>query len=111
MIEMKTKTINILMLIFGALMSATGQFLFKYAFSFSSYTLYLYLLVGVFFYILSTGIYFYVLSRTHLTWAYSIGGLSYVFAFIFANFIEQIPILRWIGLAIITVGVFLIGMS
>ncbi len=99
------------MLIFGALMSAIGQFLFKYAFSFSSYTLYLYLFIGVLFYLLSTSIYFYVLSRTHLTWAYGIGGLSYVFAFILANFIEQIPILRWVGLAVITIGVFLIGMS
>lgn len=106
-----SKKIPILMLIISAMLSASGQFLFKYAFSFGNYTFAAYLLLGLFVYVLSTGIYFYVLSRMHLTWAYGMGALSYVFAFILANFIEQIPFIRWIGLLVITIGVFLISMS
>ena len=55
--------------------------------------------------------YFYVLSRAHLTWVYGIGGLAYIFAVILANFIETVPLLRWVGVIVITIGVALIGFS
>lgn len=63
-------------------------------------------------YIISALVYFYVISRAHLSWAYGMGGLSYIFAVIMAAiFVENVPLLRWIGVVVITGGVFLVAIS
>ncbi len=102
---------NLLLLWGSALLAAVGQLLFKY--SFTSSFVAGWLALGVVAYGMSTVAYFYVLSRVHLSWAYGIGGLSYIFATVFAYFIliEDIPLLRWVGVIVITIGVILIGTS
>ncbi len=71
------------------------------------------LAVGIVSYLFSTVIYFYVLSRVHLSFAYSMGGLSYIFAVILAALFlnESVPFLRWVGVLTIAFGVVLIGLS
>jgi uncharacterized membrane protein len=107
------KVKNLSMLSGSTALGAVGQLLFKYALPTNSGVLPLWLLSGFVAYGISTLIYFYVLSRVHLSWAYGIGGLSYILATIFAYFIllEQIPPLRWIGVVIITIGVLFIAIS
>ncbi|MCL4381947.1 hypothetical protein M1614_03145 [Candidatus Marsarchaeota archaeon] len=102
------KTRSIAIIICSTLLGAVGQFFFKYSFISEFF---LFISLGLIAYIASTVLYFYVLSRTHLSWAYSMGGLSYIFAVILANFIEEIPFLRWIGVIVIAAGIFLIGIS
>lgn len=105
----ESKRKNILMLLCSTSLGAVGQFLFKLSVLNSiSYTL---LVLGVAAYFVSTIVYFFVLSRVHLSWAYGIGGLSYIFAVVLASFIEAVPLLRWVGVVVITAGVFLIGLS
>ncbi len=104
------KSTNLLMLLGSTSLGAIGQFLFKLS-VIGSGTTYWLLGLGVLSYVISTLIYFYVLSRVHLSWAYGIGGLSYIFAVMLANFIETVPFVRWIGVVVITAGVFLIGTS
>ena len=106
------KSRNLGFLAVSTLLGALGQLFFKYSFIdkplFSEW-----LFVGLAAYGLSTMVYFYVLSRVHLSWAYGIGGLSYIFATIFAYFflMESIPPLRWLGVVVITIGVAFIGLS
>lgn len=109
---MSEKSNNILMLVFSTLLGAIGQFFFKYAFM-NSATFVELLAVGIFAYLVSTVIYFYVLSRVHLSFAYSMGGLSYIFAVIMAALFlnESVPLLRWVGVITIAIGVVLIGLS
>lgn len=106
------KTKYVAMLLVSTLLAAIAQLSFKYAFNTPS-SLVIFLIIGLIGYGLSTLVYFMVLSRTHLSWVYGVGGLSYVFATIFAATILQEPImpLRWIGVLVIFVGVLLIGLS
>ncbi len=99
----------------STLLGATGQFLFKLGvsdLSSISGTAY-YLALGIMAYGLSTILYFYILSRVHLSWAYSMGGISYILASIFAMLFlgENIVPLRWVGIAVIAIGVALVGLS
>ncbi len=108
--ESKIKNLSVLLV--STFLGAAGQFMFKYSFlGVGLAHLVIYLAFGLLLYGLSTVFYFYVLSRAHLTWVYGVGGLSYIFAVILANFIEAVPPLRWIGVIVITVGVALIGFS
>ncbi len=106
----RRKAENITMLIGSTFLGAVGQLLFKYALS--VHILYI-IGAGVFAYFVSTLIYFYVLTRANLSWAYSVGGLSYIFAVILAAALlaENVPIIRWVGVIIITVGVVFVGSS
>ena len=106
---MDSKTKYLIMLFFSTLLSSFGQYFFK--FSFISPIFLLFLFVGIVLYAASTIFYLVVLSRAHLSWTYGIGGLSYVFATVFAAtlLMENIPLLRWIGVLVIFVGVVLIG--
>jgi drug/metabolite transporter (DMT)-like permease len=108
---MEEKSNNILMLVFSTLLGAAGQFFFKYAFGKPTFAVFLG--TGIAAYLLSTVIYFYVLSRVHLSFAYSMGGLSYIFAVILAALFlkETVPLLRWVGVITIAIGVVLIGLS
>jgi drug/metabolite transporter (DMT)-like permease len=100
------------MLVFSTLLGAIGQFFFKYAFLNSALFAEL-LAAGIAAYLVSTLIYFYVLSRVHLSFAYSMGGLSYIFAVVLAVLFlnESVPLLRWAGVITIALGVVLIGLS
>lgn len=98
----------------STLLGATGQLLFKFSFQFGfSSTFAFYMGLGLFAYVASTVFYFYVLSRMHLSWTYSISGISYVIAVVLAAALlqEYIPPIRWVGVLIVTAGIFLIGVS
>ena len=109
---MGEKARNLAMLFVSTMLGAVGQFFFKYSFIDTGSFVVL-LMIGLLSYAISTVVYFYVLSRVHLSWAYSLGGISYVFAVLLAHFIliEDIPLLRWVGVIVITIGVVLIGAS
>ena len=109
---MGEKARNLAMLFVSTMLGAVGQFFFKYSFMDAGSFVVL-LMIGLLSYAISTIVYFYVLSRVHLSWAYSLGGISYVFAVLLAHFIllENIPTLRWAGVIVITIGVVLIGAS
>ena len=110
---MNNKKIFILLLIVSTVLGAVGQLLFKLVLQSSGAFLALYLIIGIVAYGFSTVVYLYVLGRTHLSWTYGLGGLSYIFASIFALvFInEPITLLRWIGILTIAGGTALIGTS
>lgn len=109
---MREKSANVLLLVSSTLLGAVGQFLFRSAFL-SSSTFGVLLALGIVAYFVSTAIYLYVLSRVHLSFAYGMGGLSYVFAVLLAALLlgENVSPLRWTGIAAIAVGVALIGSS
>ncbi len=106
------KGVNMLLLVVSTFLGAVGQFFFKDTFVVSGFAI-MPFLIGLAAYLLSSGVYFYVLSRTHLSWSYSLGGLSYIFTVLFAAVFlgENVPILRWVGVFVITFGVLLIGSS
>ena len=108
-----SKSTYVALLLASTLLGAFGQILFKDGIVSALATLLLYVSIGVVFYLVSTVIYFYVISRTHLSWAYGFTGLSYIFAsaiaFLFLG--EHVPILRWAGILVITIGTVLIGSS
>ena len=110
----QNKALFVSILIVSTFLGALGQLLFKVGVNSQTTMLLLaFVIAGLVVYIISTVLYLYTLSRTHLSWAYSFGGLSYIFTSILAYFIlgEEIPPLRWIGVLVIVVGVALIGMS
>ena len=105
------KAVLFAMVACAACLGAVGQLLFKYG-VLGGISL-VYLIPGVAVYAISTGIYFIVLSRSHLSWAYGLNGISYVVTvFLALAFLhESIPLLRWAGVAVIAVGAALIGFS
>lgn len=106
---MSIKSRNLILLIASTLLGAVAQLLFKISLNDRVFLL---LFGGVVVYLLSSLIYLYVISRSHLSWAYGIGGLSYIFAVgLAAIFIEGVPPVRWVGVGVITVGVLLIALS
>jgi drug/metabolite transporter (DMT)-like permease len=109
----KSKKIYAGILLVSTLLGAFGQILFKLGVMSSIFQLLVYIVIGIVCYAVSTALYLYVLSGTHLSWAYSFTGLSYIFAsliaFLFLN--EQIPALRWLGILVIAIGTALIGVS
>ncbi|HEV2754722.1 MAG TPA: EamA family transporter [Actinomycetota bacterium] len=54
-----------------------------------------------------------VLSRVPLSVAYPFVGISYIFVVGFARFVlhEHVPALRWIGVAVVALGIAVIGLS
>lgn len=69
--------------------------------------------VGLALFGISAGFYLIVLSRVPLSIAYPVVGFSYVLIVGLSRFVlaEHVPPLRWIGVAVIAVGVALIGLS
>lgn len=106
-----TKPVLFAMVAFGACLGAVGQLLFKYGLI--GHISIPYLLAGLAAYAAATAIYFVVISKTHLSWAYGVNGISYIvtvfLALVFLN--EAIPTLRWIGVVVIAIGAALIGFS
>lgn len=104
---------NYIALLFAStFLSALGQLLFKYGFNTPS-EIVTWIAAGFIAYAISTIVYFVVLSRVSLSWAYGIGGFSYIFATLFASYVllENVPLLRWVGVGVIFIGVILIGIS
>jgi drug/metabolite transporter (DMT)-like permease len=67
--------------------------------------------VGLFLFGLSAIVWLAVLSRTSLSFAYPFAALTYVLILVFDQFVldENVPALRWGGVAFIAVGIFLIS--
>lgn len=67
--------------------------------------------IGLSFYVLSAALYMVALSRVDLSVAYPFAGLSYLvitlIAWLFLK--EDIPSMRWLGVAVITTGVFIVS--
>jgi drug/metabolite transporter (DMT)-like permease len=72
-----------------------------------------YVLVGSFLYFLSVFFLIYALTKVDLSFAFPFLALSYVLITIaaFAFLGERISLLRWIGVAVICIGVFLVSKS
>jgi drug/metabolite transporter (DMT)-like permease len=68
-------------------------------------------LVGLFCYVISAAIWLVVLSAVELSFAYPFIGLTYVLILIVSKFVlkEDINPIRWVGAAIITIGVVVIS--
>ncbi len=102
--------------VLAAILGALGQLMFKYSLNIFNVKIdfgFVVLLFGIILYGLSTLAYFYVLSKMHLSWAYSIGGTSYIITVIFSKFIllENVPYLRWLGVFVILSGIIIVGWS
>jgi drug/metabolite transporter (DMT)-like permease len=69
--------------------------------------------LGLFLFGVSAAFYLIVLSRIPLSVAYPLGGLQYLMVVGISRWIlhEQVPGLRWLGVAIVTLGIVLIGLS
>ena len=54
-----------------------------------------------------------VLSRVPLSVAYPLVGLSYVLVVLLSKVLlhEQVPVMRWVGVAVIAAGIVLVGIS
>ena len=110
----QNKKTFIAMLSTSTFLGAVGQIFFKLGVTNGALPLIIaFLFIGLFAYFVSSLIYIYVLTRTQLSWAYGFGGLAYVFASLIAFLFlgEQVPILRWAGIAAIAIGTALIGLS
>ena len=68
---------------------------------------------GLFLFGISSLFWLVVLSRVPLSVAYPFVGISYIFVVGFARFVlhEHIPGLRWIGVAVVAMGIAIIGLS
>jgi len=72
-----------------------------------------FVVLGFLSYAISSAIWLIVLSRLELSLAYPIVSSSYIFIAIFSKvfFKEKIPILRWISMVIIIIGIILLSNS
>jgi drug/metabolite transporter (DMT)-like permease len=105
--------VNIILLV-------TGQLLFKIGLhrigAVTLHNLYLAFLsplvvLGLCLYVIATACWFAILSRAELSVVYPLQSLSYVLGLVASVFIlhEVVPPIRWIGVCVILVGVFLVS--
>lgn len=68
---------------------------------------------GLFLFGVSAVFWLVVLSHVPLSVAYPVVGLSYIIIVAFSRFVlhESVPFLRWIGVAIVALGIAVIGLS
>ena len=68
-------------------------------------------LVGLFLYMISAAIWLVVISAVDLSFAYPFIGLTYVLILFVSKFLlkEEVTPIRWVGAAIITIGVIVIS--
>jgi drug/metabolite transporter (DMT)-like permease len=68
-------------------------------------------LIGLFLYVISAALWLIIISAVDLSFAYPFIGLTYVLVLLVSKFIlkEDVNPIRWIGTAIITVGVIVIS--
>lgn len=67
--------------------------------------------IGFTLFALSAATWLIVLSRAPLSFAYPFAGLTYVTITVFSRYAlhEQIPVARWLGIALIVTGVLVVG--
>ncbi|GAW93409.1 EamA family transporter [Calderihabitans maritimus] len=67
-------------------------------------------LAGIGIYVLSLFLWFYLLSRASLSFIYPVQSLAYVFGVLAGLFLfgETVPPVRWAGVLLIVVGVYLV---
>ncbi|MEM2089627.1 MAG: EamA family transporter [Candidatus Pacearchaeota archaeon] len=114
---METSVFIILLLVlFCALLGASGQLLFKLAsteFSFNPLTWFknFYFLLGILFYAIATVLFVWALKHGNLSILYPIIATSYIWVTIFASVLLKEPFtpLKWIGIGLIVAGVILIA--
>lgn len=105
--------VNIILLV-------TGQLLFKIGLhrigAVTFHNLYLAFLsplvvLGLCLYVIATACWFAILSRAELSVVYPLQSLSYVLGMVASVFIlhEVVPPIRWVGVCVILVGVFLVS--
>ena len=106
----KTKKLLFAFLILSTLLASFGQLFFKLGIGSG---MLVYLAAGFAAYLFSTFFYLHALGHSHLSWAYGVGGLSYIFASILALFFlgETISPLRWLGILVIAFGTALVAIS
>ena len=68
---------------------------------------------GLFLFGISSLFWLVVLSRVPLSVAYPFVGISYIFVVGFARFVlhEYVPAARWVGVAVVALGIAIIGLS
>ncbi|HEX2294703.1 MAG TPA: EamA family transporter [Actinomycetota bacterium] len=68
---------------------------------------------GLFLFGISSLFWLVVLSRVPLSVAYPFVGISYIFVVGFARFVlhENVPASRWVGVAVVALGIAIIGLS
>jgi multidrug transporter EmrE-like cation transporter len=68
-------------------------------------------LVGLFLYVISAALWLIIISSVDLSFAYPFIGLTYVLVLVVSKFVlkEDVNPIRWIGTAIITIGVIVIS--
>jgi drug/metabolite transporter (DMT)-like permease len=69
--------------------------------------------LGLFLFGISAVVWLGVLSRASLSFAYPFAALTYVLILLFDRFMlhEEVPSLRWLGVAAIAVGIFLVSQT
>ena len=107
------KPLMIAILFLSTFLGALGQLFFKIAMGKALFMLAGFMGIGIAMYLISTVFYFNLLSKTNLSWAYSFGGLSYIFVDLLALLVLNEPVspVRWAGVLVIAAGVALIGLS
>lgn len=68
-------------------------------------------ILGLVLFVLSAVSWLIVISRVPLSFAYPFVGITYVLLVLFSKFVlkEQVPSLRWLGVALIVTGIVLVG--
>ena len=73
---------------------------------------FIFLLIGILFYAISTIFYFYALSKEDLSWCYSFVGLSYVIVNLLSTLLgESFSIFKFVGSIAIAIGVAFVAFS
>ncbi len=71
------------------------------------------IIAGLILFIIATGLWFVILSKADLSYAYPLQSTAYVLGMLAAWLIfkEVIPVTRWLGVAVIIVGVYIVSMK
>jgi len=72
-----------------------------------------YIILGILFYIVSLGLWLMVLSRVDVSYAYPMLSVGYIVAALFGKYFfgEPVGLVRWAGIIVICIGVYLITRS
>ena len=72
-----------------------------------------YIIAGLALYIIATGLWFVILSKSEFSAVYPLQSLAYVLGVFAGLFIfkEYIPFTRWLGSAVIILGVYLVALK
>lgn len=106
-------TVNIILLVVGQMLWKQGMLKFTYTgitnllkFAFTPY-----ILIGLIMYGIATIIWLYLLKTAEFSLIYPLQSLAYIVGVIIACIIfnESVSTIRWIGIAIIFLGVFLVA--